>query len=151
VIDPPPVADLLDVAARAPASGGVYLGWGAAETAFAQTVLESELDLRPQLTALYRLLRDSDAQGATGESLEAILTGDGRYPRPGRVAGRLMRVLTQLQLATYDRATRTLRIDPEAQKTTLDRATAFTAYEERLHQARAHLGYQATHKVAAAA
>jgi hypothetical protein len=151
VIDPPPVAELLDIAARAPASGGIYLGWGPAETAFAQTVLESELDLRPQLTGLYRLLRDSDAGGATGESLEAILTGDGNYPRPGRVAGRLVRVLTQLQLATYDRTTRTLRIDPDAQKTSLDRSTAFTAYEERLTQARAYLGYEATQKVAAAA
>src|SRR3954452_22316682 len=105
VTDPPPVAELLDVAARAPASGGVYLGWGPAETAFAQTVLESELDLRPQLTALYRLLRESDAGGASGASLQAILAGDGRYARPGRVAGRLIRVLTQLQLATYDRRT----------------------------------------------
>jgi single-stranded-DNA-specific exonuclease len=151
LIDPPPVAELLEVAARAPASGGVYLGWGPAETAFAQTILESELDLRPQLTSLYRLLRDSDAQGASGESLEAILRGDGRYPRSGRVAARLIRVLTQLQLAAYDRASRTLRIEPDAPKTSLDRSTAFTAYSERLTQARAYLGYEATQKVAAAA
>jgi hypothetical protein len=151
LIDPPPVAELLEVAARAPSSGGVYLGWGPAETAFAQTILESELDLRPQLTALYRLLRDSDAQGASGESLEAILRGDGRYPRPGRVAARLIRVLTQLQLATYDRANRALRIEPDAPKTSLERSTAFTAYSERLAQARAYLGYEATQKVAAAA
>src|SRR3954452_7790023 len=65
VIDPPPVAELLKVAIRAPAAGGVYLGWGSAETAFAQTVLEGDLDLRPQLTALFRLLRESDAQGPT--------------------------------------------------------------------------------------
>jgi single-stranded-DNA-specific exonuclease len=151
VIDPPPVSELLDVAARAPASGGVYLGWGPAETAFAQTVLDAELDLRPQLTALYRLLRESNAQGATGESLQAILAGDGRYQRPGRVAGRLIRVLTQLQLATYDRAARTLQIEPDAPKTSLERSTAFTAYSERLAQARAYLGYEATQRVAAAA
>jgi single-stranded-DNA-specific exonuclease len=151
VVDPPPVAELLEVAARAPASGGVYLGWGPAETAFAQTMLESELDLRPQLTSLYRLLRDSAALGAGGESLQAILAGDGRYARPGRVAGRLIRVLTQLQLATYDRASRALRIDPEATKTSLEHSTSFTAYEERLTQARAYLGYEATQRIAVAA
>jgi hypothetical protein len=127
------------------------LGWGQAETAFARAALEAELDLRPQLTSLYRLLRESDAQGATGESLEAILAGDGRYPRPGRVAARLIRVLTQLQLATYERGTRTLRIDPEAAKTSLEQSTAFSAYSERLAQGRAYLGYEATQRVAVAA
>jgi single-stranded-DNA-specific exonuclease len=151
VLDPPPVSELLEVAARAPASGGVYLGWGPAETAFAQTILDSELDLRPQLESLYRLLRESDAQGASGESLEAILIGDGRYPRPGRVAARLIRVLTQLQLATYDRAGRTLRIERDAPKTSLDRSTVFSAYSERLAQARAYLGHEATQRVSAAA
>jgi hypothetical protein len=111
----------------------------------------AELDLRPQLEALYRLLRDSDAQAASGESLEAILLGDGRYPRRGRVAGRLIRVLTQLQLASYDRTERALRIDPEAPKTSLDRSTTYAAYSERLAQARAYLGYEATKRVAAAA
>jgi single-stranded-DNA-specific exonuclease len=151
LIDPPPAAELVEVAARAPVSGGVYLGWGPAETKFAQTVLEAELDLRPQLTSLYRLLRESDAQGASGESLEAILNGGGRYPRPGRVAARLIRVLTQLQLANYDRTARALRIEPDPAKTTLDRSTAFMAYSERLAQARAYLGYEATQRVAAAA
>jgi single-stranded-DNA-specific exonuclease len=151
LVDPPPVAELVDVAARAPASGSVYLGWGAAETAFTQTVLESELDLRPQLTSLYRILRESDAQGASGESLAAILAGDGRYPRPGRVAGRLIRVLTQLQLATYDRSGRALHIEPEATKTTLERSTTFAAYTERLTNAQAYLGFEATQRVAAAA
>jgi hypothetical protein len=60
-------------------------------------------------------------------------------------------VLTQLQLAAYDRSTRALRIDPDAQKTSLDRSSSFTAYEGRLAQARAYLGYEATHKIAAAA
>jgi hypothetical protein len=150
-IDPPPVAELLQVAARAPAAGGVYLGWGRAETVFAQNVVESELDLRPQLTELYRILRDSDAQGASGESLEAILHGDGRYRRPGRVAARLIRVLTQLQLASYDRTERSLRIDPEAPKTSLDQSTAYAAYTARLLQARAYLGSEAVQRAAVAA
>jgi hypothetical protein len=60
-------------------------------------------------------------------------------------------VLTQLQLATYDRAARTLQIEPDAVKTSLERSTAFTAYSERLAQARAYLGYEATQKTAAAA
>jgi hypothetical protein len=151
LVDPPPVAELVQVAARAPASGGVYLGWGPAETTFAQTVVDSELDLRPQLTSLYRLLRESDAHGATGESLQAILAGAARYPRPGRVAARLIRVLTQLQLATYDRASRTLQLNAEAPRTSLERSMAFTAYEQRLAQSRAYLGYEATQRIAVAA
>ncbi|HEX4720375.1 MAG TPA: single-stranded-DNA-specific exonuclease RecJ [Thermoleophilaceae bacterium] len=151
LIDPPPVAELLETAARAPVAGGVYLGWGPAETAFAQSALEWELDLRPHLTALYRLLHESDAQGASGESLEAVLRGDGRYPRPGRLSARLIRVLSQLQLATYDRTTRTLQIEPDAPKTSLDRSTVYSAYAERLAQARAYLGSEATQKLAAAA
>src|SRR5947207_994496 len=107
--------------------------------------------LHPQLTALYRLLRESAAGGASGESLEAVLRGDGRYGRSGRVAGRLIRVLTQLQLATYDRTTRALQIELEASKTSLERSTSFTAYAERLAQARAYLGHEALPKVAAAA
>jgi hypothetical protein len=63
----------------------------------------------------------------------------------------LIRVLTQLGLASYDRATRMLRIEPEAPKTSLERSIAFTAYAERLAQARAYLGYEATQRVAAAA
>jgi single-stranded-DNA-specific exonuclease len=151
LVDPPPVAELVDTAARAPASGGVYLGWGAAETGFAQTVLEAELDLRPQLAALYRILRESIAGAASGESLQAILRGDGRYPRPGRVAGRLIRVLIQLQLATYDRASRTLRIEADAPRTSLELSTSFEAYSKRLEHARGYLGYEATQRVAAAA
>ena len=150
LIDPPPVPELVEVALRAPASGGVYLGWGPAETAFAQTILESEFDLRPQLAALYRILRESDAQRAAGESLEAILRGDGRYPRPGRVAARLIRVLTQLQLVTYDRAERTLRIEPDAPRTDLERSSVFVAYGERLAQARAYLGSTAVQRSVAA-
>jgi hypothetical protein len=151
LIDPPAVAGLLESALRAPVSGGVYLGWGPAETAFALTIVESELDLRPQLTALYRLLRDSGAQRAAGESLEAILRGDGRYPRPGRVAGRLIRVLSQLQLVTYDRGTRMLQIAPDAPRTELERSSTYVAYTQRLAQARAYLGSQAGEKAAVAA
>jgi single-stranded-DNA-specific exonuclease len=151
LVDPPAVASLVELAARAPVAGGVYLGWGRAETLFAQTVVESELDLRPHLTTLYRLLRESDARGASGESLQAILEGDGRYRRSGRLAARLIRVLTQLQLATYDRATRALRVEPDAAKTTLERSTAYSAYSERLAQARAYLGHEAAQRAAVAA
>ncbi|MEA2482951.1 MAG: single-stranded-DNA-specific exonuclease, partial [Thermoleophilaceae bacterium] len=151
LIDPPAVPELLRVALGAPASGGVYLGWGSAETLFAQTIVEAELDLRPQLTALFRLLRESDAKGATGESLEAILRGDGRYPRPGRVAARLVRVLTQLRLATFDVAERSLRIEPDAPRTELERSAAYLAYSERLAEARAYLAGASVQATAVAA
>jgi single-stranded-DNA-specific exonuclease len=151
LIDPPPVAALLESAPRVPVSGGVYLGWGSAETAFARMIAEAEFDLRPQLATLYRILRDSGSQRAAGESLEAILRGDGRYPRPGRVAARLIRVLSQLRLVSYDHDQRLLQIQPDAPRTDLERSTVFVAYSERLAQARSYLGSEAAEKIAVAA
>ncbi len=151
LIDPPPVPALLQAAARTPVPGGVYLGWGRAETEFARTVAEAELDLRPQLATLYRLLRESHAQGASGESLEALLAGDGVYPRSGRVSGRLIRVLSQLRLVEYERGARALRIQPSAPRTELERSPAFVAYSDRLAEARAYLGAEAVHKSVVAA
>ena len=108
--------------------GFTHLAWGQAELRFAQQVHELEYGLRDSLVALYRDARD--AGGAEGESLEQMLRGDGSHPRSPALAGRLLRVLAELELVLVHRDRQVLEV-PAAQRTALDRSAAFRAYEER--------------------
>ena len=75
-LDPPPGGNadpLLHVAPRA------HLAWGPAEAEFAIAAYRTALDLRPQLTEVYRALRELP-QDAPASGLEAALRGAGRYP-----------------------------------------------------------------------
>ena len=87
----------------------------------------------------YRALRD--AGGAAGEELEALLRGDPQTPRPATLAGRVVRVLAELNLVSLDPDTRTLAV-PVAQRTALERSAAFRAYQQRLEDGRRWLTLQ---------
>ncbi len=105
-LDPPPggIADpQLHAVPRA------HLAWGPAEAEFALTAARAELDLRPQLTEVYRALRELPP-GAPQEHLEAALRGSGRYPRNARACARLAGVLTELSLIELDTGARTCRV-----------------------------------------
>jgi hypothetical protein len=105
-LDPPPggIADpLLRSVPRA------HLAWGPAEAEFALTASRAELDLRPQLTEIYRALRELPAD-ASAADLEAALRGGARYPRNARACARLARVLTELSLIELDTHARTCRV-----------------------------------------
>ena len=78
-----------------------HLAWGEPELRFAAHIHEREYGLRASLAALYRALRDRG--GAAGEELEAALRGDGPRPRSAALAGRLLRVLAELDLVELDR------------------------------------------------
>jgi hypothetical protein len=75
----------------------------------------------------------------TGEPLLALLRGDGPQPRSGALAGRLLRVLTELDLVRLERAPLAVRVPPPAGRTELERSPAFRAYAERLADGMAHL------------
>jgi single-stranded-DNA-specific exonuclease len=105
-----------------------HLAWGPAELDLAASVHACHYDLRAPLASTYRALRD--AGGAHGEQLEALLRGDGETPRPARLAGRLLRVLAELELVRLDAAGASLTI-LEAQRTALERSAAFRAYHQR--------------------
>ena len=62
---------------------------------------ELEYGLRASLVALYRALRLRGR--VTGEELERLLRGEGPHGRPARLAGRLIRVLAELELVSLDR------------------------------------------------
>jgi single-stranded-DNA-specific exonuclease len=88
---------------------------------------ELEYGLRASLVALYKSLR---ALGrASGEELERLLRGDGPHARPARLAGRLVRVLMELELVSLDPELPALTLRP-AQPTELERSEAFRTYHE---------------------
>ena len=59
-----------------------------------------------------------------------LLRGDARTPRPAALAGRVLRVLAELQLVSLDLEGRTLSVPP-AERTALERSAAFRAYQQR--------------------
>jgi hypothetical protein len=89
---------------------------------------ELEYGLRASLVAFYRALRDRER--ATGEELERLLRGDGPHARPARLAGRLVRVLAELELVSLDRELPALAIAGAA-PTALERSPSFRVYAER--------------------
>jgi single-stranded-DNA-specific exonuclease len=110
-------------------AGVTHLAWGPAELRFAEQVHEREYGLRPSLVALYRDLRDRER--ATGEELERLLRGDGPHGRSAPLAGRLIRVLVELELVSLDRDLPALAIAGRPAPTALDRSSSFRVYAER--------------------
>ena len=109
--------------------GYTHLAWGDAELRFAQQMHELEYGLRTSLVALYRALRDRER--VAGEELEHLLRGDGAHARPARLAGRLIRVLAELELVSLDRDLPALALAGE-QPTELERSAAYRAYTHRV-------------------
>ncbi|MHB1569538.1 MAG: single-stranded-DNA-specific exonuclease RecJ, partial [Solirubrobacteraceae bacterium] len=109
--------------------GVLFLAWGEPELRFAQQMHELEYELRSPLVALYRSLRER--REAAGGELERLLRGDGPHGRPARLAGRLIRVLTELELVSLDRDLPALAIAGGAQ-TALDRSPSYRVYAKRL-------------------
>jgi hypothetical protein len=125
-LDPPASAAASELLQAGP--GFTHLAWGDAELRFAQQMHELEYGLRAPLAALYRALRLR--QRAVGEELERLLRGDGPHGRPARLAGRLIRVLAELELVSLDRELPALAIASDA-PTALERSPAFRVYSQR--------------------
>jgi single-stranded-DNA-specific exonuclease len=123
VLDPPAGA-AADAAVR---SGGGYthFAWGEAELRFTQQIHEQEYGLRASLVALYRVLRERPR--VAGEELERLLRGDGIHARSARMAGRLVRVLAELELVSLDRDPPALAL-ATAQQTELEQSEAYRVY-----------------------
>ena len=107
-----------------------HLAWGPAEAEFATTAWRAELDLRPQLTEVYRSLRELPPEASAPE-IEAALRGGGRYPRNARACARLSRVLTELSLIELDAAAKTCRV-LDAPRSELERSPTYRASCEEL-------------------
>ena len=130
----PPTRPLLD---HPSGEGWTHLAWGAPELDFALHIHEWDFALRDPLTAVYRALRA--ARAARGESCETVLRGEGPQPRSAALAGRLVRVLTELGLVALDREGPALEVAESPQRTALERSAAFTAYQRRFEDGRQYL------------
>jgi single-stranded-DNA-specific exonuclease len=126
-LDPPPggLADpLLNAARRA------HLAWGPAEAEFAMAAYRASLDLKPQLTELYRALRALPV-GASAAAFETALRGSSRYPRDAAVCARLLMVLAELGLVELDLDSPSCRI-MEGVSSDLELSSTFRSSRERL-------------------
>ena len=114
-------------------------------------MLTWELDLRAPLAEAYRALRAAASRAAAGEelldpevsgaALAAALAGAGGQPRTGAAAGRLLRVLAELELVVIEGDDPlAVTIPPVGERTELERSPAFRAYAARLEAGLAHLG-----------
>jgi single-stranded-DNA-specific exonuclease len=116
--------------------GFTHLAWGEPELRFALQIHELEYGLRASLVALYRALRDRGV--VAGEEFESLLRGDGQHGRPVRLAGRLVRVLTELELVSLDRDLPALSV-LSAEPTELERSAAYRAYKGRYEDGQRYL------------
>lgn len=142
-LDPTPFA-------RHPAvtgTGHMHLTWGPPELGFAQRIHEWNYALREPLASTFRALRAAD--GAEGEALEALLRGDGPQPRSAALAGRLVRVLTELGLVHFDRAGPAIAVVQAPARTALERSAAFQAYQARLEDGFRYLTIDTSARMAA--
>jgi single-stranded-DNA-specific exonuclease len=143
VLDPP--AAQTEGALLLAGEGFTHLAWGEAELRFAEQMHEQEYGLRGSLVALYRALRDRER--VAGEELEQLLRGDGPHGRSARLAGRLVRVLAELELVSLDRDLPALAIAGRA-PTALDRSPSYRAYAQRYEDGRRYLT-SANHRLSA--
>ena len=126
-VDPPARDGLLE---HLPGTGWTHLAWGPAELSFAERIHRWDYALRAPLTDLYRAIRAAGAMN--GEACEAALRGDGPQPRSAALAGRLVRVLSELHLVELRREGPALTVVAPPVRTSLERSPAFRAYQRRL-------------------
>jgi single-stranded-DNA-specific exonuclease len=129
-VDPPCDPRALRLLEHPSAAARGHLAWGPAELRFARRIHQWDFALRDPLTALYRVLRG--AGEVRGEAFEAALRGEGPQPRSAALAGRLVRVLSELDLVVLDREGQALRLTEAPARTALERSEAFQAYHRRL-------------------
>jgi single-stranded-DNA-specific exonuclease len=134
VLDPPTGASSANLVRAG--SGFTHLVWGEAELRFAEQMHELEYELRTSLVALYRALRHRGR--VAGEELERLLRGDGPHGRPARLAGRLIRVLAELELVSLDPVLPALAV-AGGSRTELDRSPAYRVYAQRYEDGRRFL------------
>jgi single-stranded-DNA-specific exonuclease len=146
VLDPPAARAEHELALAGDPAQATHLAWGEPELRFAVHIHEREYALRASLAALYRVLRDLG--GVEGEGLEAALRGDGPQPRSPALAGRLLRILVELDLVELDHERIGANVLSE-RRAQLEASAAFRAYQRRLEDGRLYLGNNAAPAVAA--
>jgi hypothetical protein len=137
-LDPPACA--VQAGLLAHGKGFAHMAWGEAELRFAQQMHELEYGLRSPLVALFRSLRARER--VVGEELERLLRGEGPHSRPARLAGRLIKVLAELELVSLDPDLPALAI-AGVSPTALDRSPSYRVYARRHEDGRRFLSNHA--------
>jgi len=145
-VDPPFDPALVALLQPSSATARAHLAWGDAELRFAQRIHQWDFALREPLTALYRALRGPGE--ARGEAFEAVLRGEGPQPRSAALAGRLVRVLSELDLVALEREGPALRLNEPPARTALEHSPAFRAYHRRLEDGLRYLTSDTTRQAA---
>jgi single-stranded-DNA-specific exonuclease len=127
LLDPPAGEDQLALAQSGRSGGFCHLAWGEPELRFALHIHGREHQLRDSLADCYRTLRDRGA--VAGEELEAALRGESA--RSAELAGRMLRVLTELDLVVLDREHRSVRLNGRG-RVALEQSPAYLRYQQRL-------------------
>jgi single-stranded-DNA-specific exonuclease len=147
-VDPPSHPAQRALVGALPGTGWAHLAWGEPELDFARRILQWDYALRSPLADVYRALRA--AGGARGEACAALLRGDGPQPRSAALAGRLVRVLTELRLVVLDQREGLALVVPAApERTALERSPAYRAYQRRLEDGQRFLSDDRTSRAAA--
>jgi len=146
-LDPPPVPHLQAALQHAPGEGWAHLAWGKQELDLALRVLEFEHALRAPLIMVYRALRA--AGRSAGSPCEALLRGEAARPNTATLAGRLLRLLCELELATLSHPLE-LEVCASPQRKALESAPAYRCYAHRLDEGRQWLTKAAPATVKAA-
>jgi single-stranded-DNA-specific exonuclease len=76
---------------------------------------------------------------AAGEACETVLRGEGPQPRSAALAGRLVRVLTELGLVDFSCEGPALTATESPERTALERSAAYRAYDRRYEDGRRFL------------
>jgi single-stranded-DNA-specific exonuclease len=134
LLDPP--AAEYELALATAAAGLTHLAWGEPELRFAVHIHGREYQLRDPLAACYRALRDRGVAG--GAQLEEVLRGDSQRARSAELAGRVLRVLSELELIAVEPESRTVRVISSA-STSLERSSAYITYTQRLRDGLTYL------------
>ena len=129
LLDPPASEEELASARTGASAQFTHLAWGEPELRFALHILKQDYELRGSLADFYRTLRDGG--GATGEELEAALRGELNPPRSPESAGRLLRILTELDLVNLDRRRQAACVT-SIRSVDLEQSAAYRTYQQRL-------------------
>jgi single-stranded-DNA-specific exonuclease len=127
LLDPPAGEDQLALARIGRTEGFCHLAWGEPELRFALHIHGREHQLRDSLADCYRTLRDRGV--VAGEELEAALRGESA--RSAELAGRMLRVLTELDLVVLDREHRSACLNGTG-RVALEQSPAYLRYQQRL-------------------
>jgi len=136
-VDPPPVAEGVQLLGAAPGGGAAHLAWGPAERDFALAHGRAQLSVRDDLATLWRVLSAQD--GLDGTELHEALQGSGAYPREVALAARLLLILREIDLIELDMEAREVVVVSTERKS-LESSATFRACGVRLAALERYLG-----------